>query len=534
MSRLRSLALPGVVFAYVAAAAHGAGAGWLPWLAAAVALAGVLALERRTAQWAGSPERDAAHGRAVRAVGFGGALHLLARLGPPGDPTLDAAACAGAGVAGVGACLALARVSGRGGLLQSPRTATSLDAAGLVAFAWSVAGALPAARWLLPAGTVAVDPQATDLAITSAGVATLLVLLAAALRMRATRRLELGVVDRANGALVAAGTALLSAASATLLGVGLADRTLPAAAVATAAATAWVMTTAEPTRVARATRALLALALIGAPTAITATVAVQAYPDRAPAIVLLTTAAAAAIGLVARAVARPLGPDGSRWLEAIDAASQAVLQPEPEPALRAALAALDRASRVPGARPELVHLSPAQALSVDVAGYLHTAPVDVPPAAIELARGEPERTLRAEVLRAVEVRQPAVRPLLAWLETRGAFTATLIDDDDGPVGLLLMPRAGRSDTLALEEARALRLLADRVSALLAVAAALARARARQLDTDAAVRRLESEGAALSARLASAHARLAADADTLARRVRTSAFGGASRVALDTV
>ena len=135
--------------------------------------------------------------------------------------------------------------------------------------------------------------------------------------------------------------------------------------------------------------------------------------------------------LIARAVARPLGPEQSRWLDAIDAASRGALQPEPDAAIRAALEALSKATATAGARPELWRYHPEEVLSVDIAGYLHVEAGKAPPRLYELALAEPERTLRAEALQAVQVRRAEVRPLLEWFDSRKAFSATLILDEDG-------------------------------------------------------------------------------------------------------
>ena len=83
---------------------------------------------------------------------------------------------------------------------------------------------------------------------------------------------------------------------------------------------------------------------------------------------------------------------------------------------------------------------PEEVLHVDIAGYLHVEKAEAPASVYELGLSEPERTLRAEVLRAVAVRSPEVRPLLAWFDTRKAFSATIVMDEEGPIGFLLLPR----------------------------------------------------------------------------------------------
>jgi hypothetical protein len=207
---------------------------------------------------------------------------------------------------------------------------------------------------------------------------------------------------------------------------------------------AWAATASDGATIAVVLRGTLAVVMLGAPTVLVSALFARAMPESSGTIVLVGTTTAVAIGVVARAVARPLGPEQSRWLDAIDAASRGALQPDPDAALRAALEALGRATTTTGARPEVWRADPEAVLSVDVAGYLHATAGSAPPRLYELAMTEPERTLRAEALKAVEVRRPDVRPLVAWFESRDAFSVTLIVDEAGPEGFVLLPRANRT------------------------------------------------------------------------------------------
>ena len=109
------------------------------------------------------------------------------------------------------------------------------------------------------------------------------------------------------------------------------------------------------------------------------------------------------------------------------------------------------------ARAEIWRQSPSEVLTVDVAGYLHVERSEAPERLYELALGEPERTLRVDALAAVEVRRPEVRGLLSWFRARGAYSATVVCDEDGPLGFVLLPGESRHSPLTLEEARALRI-----------------------------------------------------------------------------
>jgi hypothetical protein len=231
-------------------------------------------------------------------------------------------------------------------------------------------------------------------------------------------------------------------------------------------------------------------------------------PGASGTILIGASAACVVVGLLAQRIARPLGPEQSRWLLAIEAASRGALAPDPNAALTATLVALQGTSAGGNARAEIWRHVPSEALSVDVAGYLHVERSEAPERLYELALGEPERTLRVDALAAVEVRRPEVRGLLAWFRARGAYSASVVCDEDGPLGFVLLPGDGRSSPLTLEEARALRALADRISSLISVSAALSRAREREL---------------LRHRL---------PAERLAKRVRTSAFSAPARMTLD--
>jgi hypothetical protein len=340
------------------------------------------------------------------------------------------------------------------------------------------------------------------------------------------------VGDRAAGALALAITAFAIAVPAAALDVAAPDRALPVAVVLGAALSTWASTIAEPTTVSSALRGILAVMILGTPVTLSAGLLARAAPSHAGAVVLGSSALAVLVGLLSRAVARPLGPEQSRWLEAIDTASRGALQPEPDAALRAALHALAQATPEAGTRAEIWRSHPDEVLSVDVAGYLHIEPGEAPERLYELALAEPERTVRADVLREVEVRRPDVRGVRAWFEARDAFSATIVIDDDGPVGFILLPRAGRTSLMTLEEARACRVLADRISALLTVTSALSRAREREIGARGRLGELESERERLTLAVSGGAARHRAVAERLARRVRATAYAPASRLTLD--
>jgi len=497
-----------------------------PWLAGAL-LVGVLWLT-----WRKTEPRAQRGARVVRATAWGLSLWAAARVGPEGNAALDAAANAGVGTTAVAGLVALARIEGPGGMLVPPLAARSLDAALLTGFMWALATALPLTYALLPGYRVLLDPLAIDYATTSAAVATLILAIAAAYRLRVLRRFELGVGDRAAGTLALAITAFAVSVPAAALDVAAPDRVLPVAVGAGAALSTWASTIAEPTTVSSALRGILAVMMLGTPVTLGASVLAREAPGHAGAIVLGSSALAIAVGLLARAVARPLGPEQSRWLEGIDAASRGALQPEPDAALTAALYALDQATRDTSVRAEIWRSHPEEVLSVDVAGYLHIEPGEAPERLYDVASSEPERTLRADALREIQVRRPDVRGLVAWFEARDAFSATVVVDQDGPVGFILLPRAKRTSLMTLEEARAVRVLADRISALLTVTSALSRAREREQGATTKLSVLETERDRLAVAVEGGAGRHRAVAERYAERARGAAYAPASRLALE--
>lgn len=532
MPRLQTVWLGAFAVAYVGFAAVQARGGWA-WLGMALSPLVVVETWRRTARSRTGGQRvEDSLVAALRACVWGALLFLVARSAGAGHATFDTAANLGAGVVAAAALIALARIPATGGLLLTPPAARSLDATLFVVVAWSIATAVPLTRALFPAARVRYDLLSTDYATTTAGVGSLLVLIAASLRLRHLRSLELGVGDRALGAVVLSLTATFVALPAAFLGDIAPDRLLPAAVVVASLLVTWAAATPEPTTVSSALRGILAIAIVGAPLVLGAGFLVLRVPEHGGTIVLSASCLAILVGLVARTVARPLGPEQSRWLLAIEAASRGALQPEPDAAMRAALAALGATSRDPTHKPELWRSDPAQVLTVDRAGYLHTAAGKAPERLYELAREEPERTLRWEALRLAQVRRPDTRPLVEWFEAHRAYSATLVLDEDGPLGFILLPRGERKAPMTLEEARAIRLLADRMSALFAVSSAMARSRERELAARASADQLDDELRRLEHIIAEAAGRHQALAEGHARRVRSVSYSAAAQMAVE--
>jgi hypothetical protein len=289
---------------------------------------GLAAVWRRTRRQDGP--RGLVHPSALvafRVAAWGLATWLAARSGPAGLAGLDAAANLGAGSAGVAGAVALARIPSASGSMPTPRSARSLDAAAFCALAWGIAVALPAGRALWPATDWLLEPLAVDYATSAASIGSTLVLLAAAVRLRVTRRLELGVADRGAGAVALTLAALGVALPATAANVAAPDRVLPLGAIAAALGCAWTACTSEPTRVSSGLRGALAVMLLGAPVALVSSVLARGVnamraSDRAIVLVthyqrLLDYIAPDRVHVLAQGrILRSGGPDLARELEA--------------------------------------------------------------------------------------------------------------------------------------------------------------------------------------------------------------------------
>jgi hypothetical protein len=400
------------------------------------------------------------------------------------------------------ALVALARIAPPRGLLTPPKTSRSLDAVVFAGFLWSVATSLPAIRTLVTDSALRLDPLTIDYATLAASLSSSLLMLAVSARFRWLRRLELGVGDRASGSLVVSAVAVLFSVPLALLNFGAPDRVVPGVLVGSSLVQCWIATTNDPTRITRWLRSLIAILALGAPVALLGSVVAQGHDTHTGWVIMAVAAWSACVGIFAKNVAKPLEPEQSRWLSAIEKATHCALEPDPTDAMRLALAELSRLNPNGSVRAELWSCDPPEAKSVDIAGQLHARAAPLPERLTELAIEEPELTLRLEVLRAVQVRRPEVRPLVSWFENQGNVSATLLQSEAGTVGMLCLPIAGRRSPLTLEEARALQRLGARIGAILAVSAAQSRSHQREL---AARKRQEEVEGTLSALRVSATA-----------------------------
>jgi hypothetical protein len=520
----------GVVLYVTLAACQAVGFGWPAYALLAGAplwLAGIWRFTRRSLGSEVAQVEVSALG-ALRVAALGAAVWLAARLCAPGRPGLDLVANLGLGATIVAANVALARIPAREGLVQPPRSARSLDAVAFSALLWGIASALAAGRLIWRGPSALLDPVATDYATNAASIASVLELSAAALRLRSVRRLELGVLERARGALLLSLGALLVTLPLALLNLAAPYHALPAGALVAGLACSWVAALRDPTLISRALRGGFLVLALGAPLALGTGALVTRLPERAGLIALSGSVLALLVGVLGRSGAWPLAPAEVRRLKALEAASRAVLRADPSAAVLAVLESLQGLEQTIGTRPELWRIDPAEMLRADVAGYLHTEAGAAPEEVYAFAQSEPERLLRREVLAALEVRRPDVRVALSWLEARDAFAVGLVCEEQGPIGLLLLPRGPRRSLATLAEARAIRELCEQLSTVLGVSSALSRARSREAEALEWVEKLEHERSRLETRIVGQTRHRDSVAEVLADGVRVATYGTRAR------
>ncbi len=420
----------------------------------------------------------------VRACFWSTALVAVCQLGSRTSWSLLAGTIVGATTAATAALTLLGRLPSSGGLLARHTRPGRTDPGVLCA----VVGVLSAAA---PLGNAAsrmgprIDAATTHALATAGGLTQLLVLLGLTHAWARRRSLEIGVSERLRAAWqLALGVVLLTTPAALLAPVGSEACVAAGGCVIAALCLCACATIADPARVRVAQRALTMVVVVGSPLAIVlASVSFQ-DPDAAPPATALGLALGVAVGLIAMPLARrSADAESARWSEAVRHATAAAQRLDPDEAVISALTALRELNQTSSASPELWRVDPPELLTVDRAGYPHrTAGVRPPEKLAEFAQLEPERTLQTAVLESVEVRHADVRDVAKWLRDRDGFSITVVDDGQAVLGLLVLPAISRHTPLALEEARSLRILADRLASILSASSALARSRARELET----------------------------------------------------
>jgi len=452
---------------------------------------------------------------------------VVATLGAPSaNATLDAFAAMGTFSCTAAACIALARLPGDGGVAPARRLSATLPVAVLVA-----ACCLTLGPSLYPAASLAAW-LATHSAVRN-GVA--MILSACALGgmtewTRRARRLELEVVERALAArsleVVAFSFALLlaliapsDARSIIRLGLAVASACVVAACV-----------TSDAVRVVRHARRATALAIVGG--GVAALGAIAAEGSSTGWVTAVTAGVALAIGSSAAFVEKPLRPAGGAWLDAFAHAREDAARTEPDEAIRAVLLAL-RAPNGPGQpSPELWTLSPPTQMTVDAAGYVREQTAELPSDLLAVVTAEPEGALRSDVLDALEVRRPDLRPLCGWMAARGALLAARVASEGQPEGVLVLPRGLRQERITLEELRAMRGTCECLAVACRARAASARMRATVRDAAERVEIAEMRAKHCTEAQAVMAARDSLAEQRLARGAEVGIYSAVARMAVE--
>jgi hypothetical protein len=481
----------------------------LVWLAAIAAVA-IVAISSGAAS------------ASARTAGWGAAVALSSLVVRSDDRMLDVLGALGAFACVASACIALAAIRTDGGLAEARKPSAVVPV--LVAGAgwwWAIT-----ARFVPRAAAgLAALPGAGAIAASAAALA------GSVAWTRRVRRLELGVRDRTEAMGSVLGTlAVVAAVVAIITPTG--SEAVGRLAVVVAACVVCAASSHPDAVVVRGrVRRAIVLLLVGGSVAVLGTIAAEGS-GRAWTTTLVTSLAVLFVGARAGVLERPLRPAEGAWLDAFAAACDQTLRPDPDDAIRATLMALRAPAGLEAPSPELWTLHPTRVATVDAAGYLHDAEAEMPEALLLLAAGEPEATLRAELLDELEVRRADLRSLARWMSARGAMMATLVASEGEAEGLLVVPCGKRSEPPTLEEARALKRVADRI----ARACEQRAVRARMLDRVrlATQRAEEAEEKALFY----AHQRTldqnrdALAATRLARPATVGVYSAASRAALE--
>ncbi len=371
--------------------------------------------------------------------------------------------------AGLAAVRAIGTIDGDPGLAAKASEATAARGLGVplvvrlatatVIAAWGAAALVDGLVWTgLARGLAGSGPVAAS----AGGAIALFGIGAMALLVASARRLELSAPPRAVACAAAAGVGLLLSIA---LAVSTTLRADAAAALGFAIACPIVVRLArarDALAVSRRGRRVLTLAIFGGPVAMLAAVAGEGHIGGSGLAALIIALATLAIGSFAPSLEEPLLPAKGRLLDALADATRSAHDRDTRAAIAKALARIREAAGHGAQSPELWTLHPTRICTVDAAGYLQERSGELPAALLDVARGEPGGMVRVDVLQALEVRRADLRPLLRWLEVRGALFATMIASADGeePDGIILFPAGTRTDPLTIEEVHAAKLFAD--------------------------------------------------------------------------
>ncbi|MCL2723781.1 MAG: hypothetical protein FWD69_05030 [Polyangiaceae bacterium] len=405
-----------------------------------------------------------------------------------------------------------------------------------VAVAWGSAAFVDA----LAVFHVGSSPMA-PFAATTSGIVALASMGTTSLLVAGARRFELGPPPRALACAAVSAAGLLGGTTLALVSPVRVDASIALGAAAVAAAFVAVAQANDPLRLARCGRRAIALIVFGGPLVAVAAIAARASSHQSSGLVVLFLALGALlVGVSSPRLERLFLPVKGALVGALERSRHIAHDRDARAAIAEILLTLRDASGYvaradhPAVSAELWMLHPARVYMVDAASYLHEHDAELPPYLLDVAKNEPNFTVRVDVLRALEVRRADLRPLLRWLESRGALFATLIAEEEEAEGVLLVPAGTRAVPLVIDEIHRAKLLADTFVAICQARNAQARHLARERELVARVEALEDDNARLRYaaelnagrnELASAH---------LARPAAVGIYSAASRMAYDAI
>ena len=507
---LASVACPGAVGLWLESAREPR-----VWLAVAASLAvGLIAAQQAS--------------RERRALGWGAAL-VLGSLGPRGDYlALDACGAVGAAVCAAAASVAIVRIPAPGGVVGKPAS-SAVAAVAAIGAAWF---ATIVARLAPQSDEFAWMTEYPRLWAAGAAASSALVLLAVAEQTRRRRPLELGIPERVQSMRALLWMLIAVALLVAVRGRAHADSLAQLVVAATCTAVGAAALHGDAVRVMRLTRRIAVLLVAGAGLALLGASVVAAGGGDPWGAIVVAVAVAVGIGAVAPALEGSLRPARRAWLDAFARASDEASRAEPEDAIREVLGALRAPAGLLSPSPELWTFTPSTATRVDSAGYLHDRDAELPEALVAAAAAEPEGTLRADVLDALEVRRPDLRLFSKWMTDQGALLAAVVAYGGEAEGLLVLPRVARAKPPTLEEVRALKNVADRLAAACRTRAARVRMLARAIHADERAEAALEQTERLLHERALDLGRDSLAATRLARPVTVGGYSAGSRMALE--
>jgi hypothetical protein len=508
---------------YVGAAALRAaeGRGALAWVCAVAAIG--------VAWSAGMQERWTSLGS------WGMALAMASLGAPDAGGWVGVLGIAGGFAAAVAARVTIARVSAPEGIahLRSARPLVGLSLLGALAalgLGAHLAQACGAHGWF------ASDVVGFGLAASTGAFA---VLVASAWNASIVRKLELGVAARMHAAAGLAGATAGIGLALWFLGLGGAEPLARFTLAAGAVLVCRVTQRGDPVDLARASRRAIALMVVGGPILLLGAGIAEGRPWDSPTVVGIFGTIALMIGAAAEWIEEPLRPARGAWLDAVAAAHEALLRTDPDEAVREALVALRAPAGLDAASPELWTFDPMRVTRVDAAGYVHggqqgSASVSIPDGLVATAAREPEAILRHEVLEEFQVRRAELRPYARWMDDRGAMLVAVITRAGEAEGLLVLPRGRRATALSLEEARAIKRLADALAALCHARASLARSLDRERAAQVAAEQAQALLAHATGELERRGGAHTLATERLARPATVGIYSAAARMTFDAI